>query len=126
MLLGVLQMANPLLNFIDTVCVQTAVYWERKSSNGYGGFTYETPVEIKCRWDANSKLVLNDKGEQVVISAEILVNQELDVGGLLFLGTLDDLDSSLTHEGVETHPIIAFPKNPLFKSATEFVRMAYV
>lgn len=119
-------MSNPLLKFIDKVCVQTAVYWEASTPDGFGGFTYKDPVEIQCRWDGTSKLIKDDKGTEVVAHAEILVNQDLEIDSLLFLGSLDDLDSSLTHEGVDAYPIITKSSNPLFKSTDEFVRVVYV
>ena len=37
-------------------CVETAVYWGNPQNDGYGGFTFDTPVEIKCRWEEKSEV----------------------------------------------------------------------
>lgn len=119
-------MVSPLIRFIDKVCVQTAVYWPVSEPDGFGGFVYEEPREIDCRWDEVSKLIRDDKGQEIVVRAEVLVNEDLDEGGLLFLGTLSELDSSQSPEGIDAYPIIKMSKTPLFRSTTEFVRVAYV
>jgi len=122
-------MTDPLIKFVESVCVQTACYWGNPVSDGYGGTTYDTPVEISCRWDGNTQLVTNNQGEEVVSKAEILLTQDVDEGGLLFLGDLDDLTPAeeAAPETVDTAwKIIRFDKTPLFQSTDEFVRKAYL
>lgn len=118
-------MANPLIKFVESVCVQTAVYWGNPANDGYGGKTYDTAVEIDCRWEEKTKLVIDRLGKEVMSHATILVTDDCDIDGMLYLGDLDDLDSDLgVHE--DAVPIIATEKIPLFRSSTEFVRKVYV
>ena len=121
-------MADPLIKFIDSVCVQTAVYWGNPTSDGYGGTTYDDPVEISCRWEEKITLIQNIQGEEVVSKAEILLTQDVAANGLLFLGTLTDLDSGEEEDPmtVDAWTILRFDKTPLFQSTDEFVQKAYV
>ena len=122
-------MANPLIKFVKSVCVQTAVYWENPQPDGYGGMDYDDPIEISCRWDGSTQRITNNEGEEIVSRAEVLVTQDLDDNGMLYLGTLDDLDSSQQNDPASVpgaHRIQKIDKNPLFRSASEFVRVAYL
>jgi hypothetical protein len=70
---------------------QTAVYWASPVSDGYGGHSYADPVEVPCRWEPSSKRFSTAQGEEFVASAVVWVAEDLEVGGLLFLGSLSDL-----------------------------------
>ncbi len=122
-------MTDPLIKFIQSVCTQTAVYWGNPQPDGYGGSTYDDPVEISCRWDEKINMIRSTQGEEVVSKAEILLTQDVDENGLIFLGDLDDLGSSV-EENPETSDrtwkILRFDKTPLFQSSTEFVQKAYL
>jgi hypothetical protein len=110
-------------------CVQTAVYWGNPLPDGYGKLSFDPPVEISCRWEDTTKVVTGANGEQIVCRAIILVTQDLDEGGMLYLGALDDISSTQ-----ETNPYLIsnaysikrFDKVPAVKSTTEFVRTAYL
>lgn len=122
-------MTNPLLRFISSVCVQTAVYWGNPQPDGYGGRDYDDPTEISCRWDGSTKRITNNQGEEIVSRAEILVTQDLDDDGMLYLGTLDDLDTSQQNDPESVsraYRIQKIDKNPLFRSTSEFVRVVYL
>lgn len=123
--------------FIQKVCVQTAVYWGSPQDDGMGGYTFADPIEIPCRWEETTQLITDGQGNQIVSKAEILVTQDLDEEGYLFLGTLDDLDlldSSGDSSGAYYNPkdvdkaymIRRFDKTPMIKSTTVFVRKAYL
>jgi hypothetical protein len=120
-------------SFIKKVCVQTAVYWGNPKSNGTGGNTYDTPIEIKCRWDYKTRMVLGANGLQINTDVDVLVTVDLVLGGFLFLGTLEDLDdSSIPLDSGQTYPtpdqvekaygILTVSKVSMIKSLTQFVR----
>jgi len=122
-------MTDPLLDFVASVCVQTAVYWGAPTPDGYGGYTFADPVEISCRWDGSTRMVKSGDGKDVLSRARILLTQDVDEGGFLMLGTLDDIDSASEDDPVsltDAWEILRFDKTPLFQSATEFVREVYV
>lgn len=122
--------------FIQKVCVQTAVYWGNPTSDGYGDYTFDTAVEISCRWDSkrlklSPKLMVVSGGASVelVSEAEVMVTQDLDVGGYLYLGELDDLSAAEKANPKlvdDAFQIVKFDKISMIKSTTEFVRKAYL
>jgi len=142
--------------FIKQVCKQTAVYWGSPVSNGYGGYTYDDPVEIDCRWAKEQQLFESDNGIQLVSKAVVLLTEDVDMDGLLYLGTLDEMWASLAGDSLpllnengnallaeDDTPLLAeneipgsieeelaiikkFTKVPALRSTTEFVRKAYL
>jgi len=113
--------------FIEKVCVQTAVYWGGASPDGYGGETFSEVEEIDCRWEDKEELTHRDNGQEFISKAEVMVTRDLDVGGWLYLGTLDELDSNPDPREVDGAFIIGrFDRIPMIFSTTIFVRKAYV
>jgi len=124
--------------FISKVCVQTAVYWGSPVKDGYGTMSYADPVEIKCRWTDKVSLInqqgVTQTGKELQASAEILVLEDLDLQGFLYLGYLMDLEQYYESDGENILPqniegakeIISVKKVPMIKSTTEFVRTVFV
>lgn len=115
--------------FIQKICVQTAVYWGNPQNDGYGNFVFDEPVEISCRWEDKAQIVVSSDGAETSSDAEVLVTQDLDVDGYLYLGSLvdldsDELDSPMTVETARR--IISYDKIPMIKSTTVFVRKVYL
>ena len=113
--------------FPERGLTQTAVYWGTPTSDGYGGFTFADPVEIDCRWYDSTRLFVDDKGKEAVSQARVQVKQDLDKDGMLYLGTLDDLDSTeeadpRTVDGA--YPILRFDKSITIKG--KYFRIAYL
>lgn len=116
-------------SFLKKVCVQDAIYWKLKGYDGYGGKEYEEPRLIKCRWTDTTKQITNKNGEVTVCKAEILVTEDIEVGGFLYLGdfigiTNEHRVNPQTLSGA--YEIKRVDKIPLFRSKTEFVRKVYV
>jgi len=121
-------MANPLINFVASVCVQTAIYWGNPVSDKEGGLVFDTPVEIKVRWDGKTNLIRSNNGEEVVSKAEILVLQDIDMDGYLLLDSLVNLDSDNYDDPVAcgAYKVLVYEQAPLFKSTNEFVRTVWL
>ena len=119
-------------SFIARLCVQTAVYWGNPTGDGYGGKTFDDPVEISCRWEdivENINRVGARLGEEIVSMAQVYVTTDVEEQGYLFLGTLDDLDSGEEADPttiVKAYMINRFDKIPVLRSTTEFLRKAYL
>ncbi len=105
---------------------QTAVYWERGESDGYGDYDWEDPVEVSCRWVEKNERFLDLNGEEKISKAKVLVNQEMSVGDYLYLGSIDDLTSSSDPANTEgAYPIRQFDRIPdIF--GEEFLRRAWL
>jgi len=118
---------------IERLCKQTAVYWGDPTSDGEGGYTYDDPVEVKCRWEYTKEVFTRIGGgnvsEQLISNAIVYVLQDVDEQGLLFLGELDDLDSADEESPKEVssvYKIERFDKIPRLGSTTEFIRKVYL
>ena len=119
------------MGVLDTVikhCTQTAVYWGTPVKDGYGGFAFDAPVEILCRWEDRIGQFTSRRGDQVYSKATIYVLQDLEEDGWLFLGELDDLPSDTSQpKGIDdVYEVKRFDKLPALGSTTEFVRKAYL
>lgn len=118
-------------SFIESTLVQTAVYWGNPVKDGYGHFTYDAPIEISCRWEGKGQVLkmYDAKGNIFEYIGIVYVNQDLDIDGCLFLGTLDDLDSGTYDEPDlqdNVYPIKQFENLPALRSTSVFLKKAYL
>lgn len=106
--------------------LQTAVYWGTPVSDGYGGRTFSAPVEILVRWEQRQELFIDASGQETRSNAVIFPSQDVDLGGYLYLGDLDDLGSAPVPEDVATaYEIRGFEKIPNIK-VTDYMRKVYL
>jgi len=120
-----------ILKFLNSICVQSAVYWGDGMKDGYGGEVFSIIKQINCRWEDKMEIVVNKDAEQVTSKAKILVMDDLDLGGWLWLGSLADLQAMNSNwqdpKQVENaFRIINIEKTPLFKATNAFVKYVYV
>lgn len=71
---------------------QTAIWWKRLDPDGSGGFDWEDPVEIPCRWELRQERIIEPSGEESVSRAKILLEEDVSVGDMLYLGDFDSID----------------------------------
>ena len=64
---------------------QDITHWT-VTSNGFGGFTYSTPVTQKGRWETSQILFRNTRGEEVVSDAIVYLSSDVVVEDFLFNG----------------------------------------
>jgi hypothetical protein len=122
-------------NFIKRTCKQTAVYWGNPTNDGSGGFTFDDPIEIICRWEDRNDIFLSPTGKELNSKAVIYSIQDLDENGFVYLGTIDDLyDLYGDSLGAIDDPkmiesafaILRFDKTPVLGSTTEFMRKSFL
>jgi len=73
---------------------QTAVYWANPQNDGFGGRTFDDPVEISVRWEDRQELFVDVSGQEARSRAIVYLNQDVDMGAYLYLGNLADLSSA--------------------------------
>lgn len=119
--------------FIERACQQTAVYWGNPVADGYGGHCYDSPVEVKCRWEQKQELIMIQKGpsahgEEIISTAQIYVLQDVEEGEYLYLGSLNELDSNPDNpkEVEDAFQIKKFEKTSVHHSTTKFIRKVYL
>lgn len=69
---------------------QDAVLWTLASHDEEGENTVNSPVELRVRWEEVFEEVLNRKGDPVALDAKVMVDREIEIGSLMYKGTLDD------------------------------------
>ena len=111
-------------DFLNRNCTQTVVYWGSPTIDGFSHKTFADPVEILARYEEVNELHRLDTGEEVIVMARLWVLQDVDKGGYIYLGTLDDLDSNPADpkEVDGASLIVSFRKIPNMGSSTEFIR----
>lgn len=121
-------------DFIASKCVQICVYWGDPVEDGYGGKTFAAPIELDCRWEDKSQIVGAIRTSQLIgydelSRATVFVTQDVEEGGVLYLGTLASLTAPQLADpkSIPTaHVIKRFEKSPALGSTTEFLRKAYL
>ena len=116
------------MSWIEKRYTQTVVYWSTPTADGAGGYTYATPVEITCRWEDRSDKYIDDNGEEKVSRSVVYTPSDVDVGGYMYLGGLDNLSSAEEADPeivTNAYRIQAFKKSPSVLG-TKYVRKAWL
>jgi hypothetical protein len=108
--------------FKSDLLKQTAVYWGNPTSDGYGGRTFDSPIEISVRWSKKQELFIDSTGQEVTSSAVVHVDRDLDIGGYLSLTISEEADPLSIDTAYE---IRGWAKIPSL-GATEYVRKVWL
>jgi hypothetical protein len=121
---------------LNRTCKQVAVYWGSPQDDGYGGKVFANAKELAVRWEDKEQLIRQDDGIEISSRAIVYVLQDVDLEGMMYLGTLDDLyDIALESsagaldnpkEFDKTYVIKKFEKSPALGSTTDFVRKVWL
>jgi hypothetical protein len=68
-----------------------AILWRRLGDSGRGYYTYEAPVQIKCRWDDVTDHRFDEHGVSYRVMAEVIMDRETSLGDALLYGKLANL-----------------------------------
>jgi len=105
---------------------QNAVYWPFDSVDQFGKKAVGSPVQIKVRWEDVSEEFLDSNGEIQISRSKVYVDRDMEVGGILMLGTTVDITDPIdVKENDGAWEIRKFEKLPTLR-ATEFLRTAYL
>lgn len=116
------------MNFLTNLLKQKAVYWASPVADGFGGYTFASPIEILCRWESGNELMVSGAGEEIVNRAKVFVLQDLLENGYLYEGPLSDFEGQDTSNPKAINrafKIQRFDKIPVVKG-TGFFRVAYL
>jgi hypothetical protein len=112
----------------NKVLAQTAVYWPPQDgeTDMYGRPVVSPPCEIAVRWDEKIQEIIGGDGTRVMSKAEIMADRDLEIGGVLMLGTLADVLDVLTpKDNPGACEIMSIAKTPDFKGR-RFLRQAFL
>lgn len=114
------------MSLIKRMRRQKAVWWKRSSTTDeYGRYTFDEPVEIDCRWEDRAEEFVNKGGERLVSAAVVYVDRVMEAGDKLKLGALESDTSSNPVEETEAFEIQTFSKIPNLRN-TETLLTAYL
>ena len=114
--------------FISKQLNQTMVHWPTPVNDGYGGHTFGTAVEIQARCEFRVERAINAMGNEVLSKAFVFLEQEVEEGEFLYLGSLSEINAAgLVNPSTVAKAMIVltFLKIPRLGSATEFIYKAY-
>ena len=83
------------MGFLHTFLKQNLVYWAPASADDYGKPTLAAPVQLPCRWNDGESDIIDSKGDRVASSASVYTQVKLVDKGVIFLGKLTDLPSTI-------------------------------
>lgn len=101
----------------------TVTYWAKGTPDGYGGFTYASPVALNGRWEERIQLFVNQAGNQQQSKAMVFLEDDVEIGGFLYLGT--STDSAPSAVGNLAYEILGFSKIPSI-DGSDYERRAYL
>jgi len=104
---------------------QTITYWANPLTDGWGGYTFDDPIAISGRWEDRQELFIDAEGREVRSQAVVYLNQDVELGGYLALGTHTDSSDTDPRDVSEAHKIRSFQKIPDVKGST-YVRKAWL
>lgn len=118
--------------FIQRHLNQTVVYWGNPQPDGYGGYTYDDPIEISCRVEEVTEVIRSTMDEEIISRAAMYSDRRLDRGGYVYVGTLDDsiidaLDSDADPKELDNVMVVlANEKVPRLTRSSESMYKAYL
>jgi hypothetical protein len=109
---------------------QTAVYWGSPENDGFGGYSFADPIEVKVRWTVKQERFLSSQGsgngvEELLSRVTVLAETDFEMLGKMSLTILNDLSSSQLPETENALTIMGFEKIPT-KDARQFLRKVYL
>jgi hypothetical protein len=105
----------------------TAVYWPPETNwDEFGKPILDDPIEIGCRWEKKAEEFIGPQGTQQISQALVFVDRDLEIGGVLMLGTLTDIvDYVNPKANEEAWEIKSFKKLPDLRG-TKYLRQVYL
>lgn len=90
---------------------QKAVLWAANGVTDYGKIKVDAAAEIDVRWEEGLQEAVDPNGETIAIDAMVVVDQDVVVGSIMWLGEKDDLATP----PVDLKQVVSFNKIPDIK-----------
>lgn len=67
---------------------QVATYWAKTGFNDFGGPSFATPKQTKCRWEYVTQMLIDNRGQEFQALSTVAVPEDfpIDFDGYLFEG----------------------------------------
>jgi hypothetical protein len=103
---------------------QYAVMWVPSGYSQTGDKTVSEGTELAVRWEDNVSSRRPDKGDEIEFDARIVINQDITVGSLFWLGKESELPDPVT-EVTRLFEVVEFRKTPDVKGRN-YRRVCYL
>ena len=111
-------------NFMPRRLNKPAVYWAPAGMDAYGVPTFESPLQILCRWEDRVERYIRPDGTEHSSQCMVDPDRDLLIGGMLKLGTLELVDDVLEpRNNAGAYEIMAWEKIPNIRG-NKYVRTA--
>jgi hypothetical protein len=80
------------MSFLNAFLTQTATYWAPGAPDGYGGYTFASPAQLRVRWENRSVAATDQNGKQFLSRSIIYLENDVVLDGYLFLGASSTVD----------------------------------
>jgi len=112
------------MSLIKKMRKQSAVYWPKVGIDDQGNTKFGPPIQIKCRWEDVHEEFTDLVGVVKVSNSKVYVDRDTNEGGVLWQGTLSQLDSQTDpFKQKKAYVIQSFSRLPNLK-AKEFLLTA--
>lgn len=68
------------MTMVSRMLKEDITRWPVSGSNGYGGFTFDTPIKVKARWEDRAVLFRTLDNEEEVSNAVVYMAEDIVVG----------------------------------------------
>lgn len=93
----------------ETICRhQKAVLWAANGFDDYGEPKVDAAAEITVRWEEGLREAVDPNGNTIAVDAVAVVDQDIVVGSIMWLGLKDDLATP----PVGLKQVVSFSKIP--------------
>lgn len=82
------------MQILNRMRKQYAVYWAPKAADRAGIAGFEDPVEVRVRWEDALGELVTPTGQPTLSKTVVYMPYAAKVGGYLWLGALEDLESA--------------------------------
>lgn len=112
---------------IETACrFQKALYWAKSTYDNYGQpVLEETAAELDVRWENVNKDVLDSQGNTISADAVVVVDRDIEVGSVMWLGCLADVEGTSLIPESQLREVVSFSSVPDIKGRY-YRRVAYL
>jgi hypothetical protein len=95
---------------------QTAVLWAATADeyDNYGKLKVASPTAINVRWEYRRGETLDTQGTTVAYDAVVIVDQEIEVGSIMWLGTVSDYEN--TSPAPTVYRVVTYGSTPDIKA----------
>lgn len=96
------------MGILDDVLPHDVTYWAVTGDDGFGGFTFASPVLIKGRWEDRNQTSVGEAGRTQLSRSTVFLNQDVAEHDYLYLG--DATANPIPTDVDGAFPIMEFQK----------------